>query len=35
MSLYLIATVASAIAAVSNVILMILLYRWYGTRRDK
>lgn len=30
-----IATAASAVAAVCNIVLMILLYRWYGFKRDK
>lgn len=31
----LIATAASVVAAVCNIILMILLYRWYGSKSDK
>lgn len=30
-----IATIASAIAAVCNIILIILLYRWYGVTEGK
>lgn len=30
-----IATAASVVAAVCNIILMILLYRWYGSKSDK
>ncbi len=30
-----ITTAASAVAAVCNIILMILLYRWYGVKKDK
>jgi len=30
-----IATAASAVAAVCNIVLMILLYRWYGVKKDK
>ncbi len=30
-----IATAASMVAAVCNIILMILLYRWYGSESDK
>jgi len=32
---YFIATAASTVAAVCNIILMILLYRWYGATEDK
>lgn len=31
----LIATAASVVAAVCNIILMILLCRWYGSKQDQ
>lgn len=31
----LIATAASAVAAVCNIVLIVLLYKWYGPKKDK
>lgn len=35
MNAQLIAAISSVVAAVCNIILMILLYRWYGISEDK
>lgn len=32
---HIIATAASAVAAVCNIILIVLLYKWYGLKKDK